>query len=57
MSESCAVRLTMRARALHFQLKVAISTANLACQIAFLFLAAHGPIFIAASSSSQCGFH
>ncbi len=35
------------------------ATANLAAQNAFLFLATHGPIFIASSSSAtliQCGF-
>jgi hypothetical protein len=43
-------------RVLHFQ--VAIAMANLACQNAFLFLATHGPMLIAASSAStllQCG--
>ncbi len=44
-------------RALHF----AIATANLACQVAFLFLAAHSPMCIASSPAStlrllQCGF-
>jgi predicted ATPase len=40
-------------------LQFATATANLASQNAFLFLATHGPIFIAASSSAtliQCGF-
>ncbi len=43
-------------------LQFATATANLASQNAFLrlFLATHGPIFIASSSSAtliQCGFH
>ena len=40
-------------------LPFATATANLASQNAFLFLATHGPIFIASSSSAtliQCGF-
>ena len=40
-------------------LQFATATANLASQNAFLFLATHGPIFIASSSSAtlvQCGF-
>jgi hypothetical protein len=40
-------------------LQFATATANLAPQDAFLFLATHGPIFIASSSSAtliQCGF-
>jgi hypothetical protein len=46
-------RLIMRA------LQFAIATANLASQIALLFLATRGPIFIASSSAAtllQCGF-
>ena len=42
--------------ALHWQF--ATATANLASQNAFLFVATHGPIFIASSSSAtliQCG--
>jgi hypothetical protein len=42
----CRERLIMRA------LQFATATANLACQNAFLFLATHGPIFIASSSSA-----
>ena len=40
-------------------LQFATATANLACQKAFLFLAAHGPMCISAFSSAtliQCGF-
>jgi hypothetical protein len=40
-------------------LQFATATANLASQNACLFLATHGPIFIASSSSAtliQCGF-
>ncbi len=41
-------------------LQFATATPNLASQNAFLFLATHGPIFIASSSSAtlitQCGF-
>ena len=40
-------------------LQFATATANLASQNAFLFLATHGPSFIASSSSAtliQCGF-
>ncbi len=44
-------------------LQFATATANLASQNAFLFVATHGPIFIASSSSAtltqkilQCGF-
>jgi hypothetical protein len=40
-------------------LQFATATANLASQNAFLFLATHGPIFIASSSSAtliRCGF-
>jgi hypothetical protein len=40
-------------------LQFATATANLASQNAFLFLATHGPIFIASSCSAtliQCGF-
>jgi hypothetical protein len=42
-------------------LQFATATANLASQNAFLFLATHGPIFIASSSSAtliqpECGF-
>jgi hypothetical protein len=40
-------------------LQFATATANLASQNAFRFLATHGPIFIASSSSAtlvQCGF-
>ena len=40
-------------------LQFATATANLASQNAFLFLATHGPIFVASSSSAtliQCGF-
>ena len=33
-------------------LQFAIETVNLACQNAFLFLATHGPIFIALSFSA-----